>query len=221
MQAAKPPFPKWINKAIRLGLVGAALTAATAAGLGKYASMPDQLDVGYQPTQPVPYSHKLHAGELGMDCRFCHTTVDKADFAAVPPTETCMVCHSRVKTDSPKLVKVRESYETGKPIEWVKVHDLPDFAYFSHRAHVVNGISCVSCHGRVDQMDVVQQVKPLGMAMCIECHRNPENALRPREFVTKLDWTPPAGTTQAELGRKIAQELKIHPPVGNCAGCHR
>jgi len=218
---AKPPFPKWINKAIRLGLVGAAVTAFTVAGLGKYVSTPSFIDTGYQPKQPVPYSHKLHAGELGIDCRFCHTTVEKAAFAAVPMAQTCMVCHTNIKKDSPKLAPVRDSYQTGKPIEWVQIHKLPDFAYFNHKAHVTTGISCVSCHGRVDQMDVVQQVKPLGMAWCLECHRNPENALRPKEFVTKLDWTPPAGTTQQEIGRQIVQEKKIHPPVSNCAGCHR
>ena len=222
MKATKLIFPKWINTAIRLSLVGAALTAGTIAVVGKFLTMPETLDVGYQPTQPVPYSHKLHAGEMGMDCRFCHSTVDKADFAAIPPANTCMICHTAVKKDSDKLAAIRQAFaDPSKPVQWTKVHKLPDFVYFSHKVHVNGGVSCVSCHGRVDQMEVVQQQKPLGMAWCLECHRAPENALRPKEFVTKLDWVPPAGTTQQEIGLKIKNENKIHPPVENCAGCHR
>jgi menaquinone reductase, multiheme cytochrome c subunit len=201
MKAEKLAFPKWINNAVRLGLVGAALTAGTMVAIGKYLTLPGTLDVGYQPTQPVPYSHKLHAGEMGMDCRFCHSTVDKADFAAVPPAQTCMNCHTAIKKDSEKLTPIRQAFnDATKPVEWIKVHKLPDFVYFSHKAHVTGGISCVRC---------------------IECHRNPENHLRPKEFVTKLDWTPPAGTTQQEIGMKIKTDNKIHPPVENCAGCHR
>ncbi len=222
MKATKLIFPKWINTAIRLSLVGAALTAGTIAVVGKFLTMPETVDVGYQPTQPVPYSHRLHAGEMGMDCRFCHSTVDKADFAAIPPANTCMICHTAIKKDSDKLAPIRQAVaDPNKPVQWTKVHKLPDFVYFSHKVHVTGGVSCVSCHGRVDQMEVVQQQKPLGMAWCLECHRAPENALRPKEFVTKLDWVPPAGTTQQEIGMKIKNENKIHPPVENCAGCHR
>ena len=221
MKAEKLAFPKWINNAIRLGLVGAALTAGTMVAIGKYLTLPETLDVGYQPTQPVPYSHKLHAGEMGMDCRFCHSTVDKADFAAVPPAQTCMTCHTAIKKDSEKLAPIRQAFgDASKPVEWIKVHKLPDFVYFSHKAHVTGGISCVSCHGRVDQMEVVQQQKPLGMAWCIECHRNPAPHIRPSEFVTKLDWEPPMGEDKVKLGEKLIDEKHISPQV-HCAVCHR
>jgi len=183
-----------------------------------YLSHPKVIDTGYQPEQPVPYSHKLHAGSMGMDCYYCHNTVEKAAFAAVPSTETCMNCHVKVKPQSPYLAKVRESYETGKPVEWKKIHKLADYVYFNHSSHVTAGVSCVSCHGRVDQMIEVKQVKELSMAWCLECHRNPAPNLRPVELVTNLAWVP--DRDPAEIGREIIAKNKIAPPV-NCSGCHR
>ena len=174
--------------------------------------------VGYQPTQPVPFSHKLHAGELAMDCTYCHHTVDKADHAAIPSTETCLNCHARVAPNSPLLVDVFESYSSRKPIQWVRVHRLPDFTYFSHQAHVAVGVSCVSCHGRVDQMEQVLQVEPLTMAWCLDCHREPDTSLRPREFVTDLDWEPDGDPSQ--LGQQLRATQGISPPE-NCSACHR
>jgi menaquinone reductase, multiheme cytochrome c subunit len=194
------------------------LVAAGAISLSAYLFHPGRADVGYQPVQPVPYSHKLHAGNLGMDCRYCHSTVDVSSYAAVPATETCMNCHSRVKTDSEQLQFVRESYATGNPIPWVRIHKLPDYVYFSHQAHLGAGVSCVSCHGRVDQMAEVRQVKPLSMAWCLECHRDPAPNLRPRALVTKLDWKPERDP--AEIGRELIAKNHIHPPT-NCSGCHR
>ncbi len=183
-----------------------------------YFSHPKVIDVGYQPKQPVPYSHKLHAGDLGMDCRYCHNTVEKAAFAAIPPTETCMNCHAQVKPESPYLQPVRDSYATGKPVEWLKIHQLPDYVFFNHSAHVTAGVSCISCHGRVDQMIEVKQVEPLSMGWCLECHRNPAANIRPAELVTNLAWQP--DRDPAEIGREIIAQKKIAPPV-NCSGCHR
>lgn len=211
-------FSKKFDTNLRVVAGAVVVTLGLAGGVLGYLLHPNQLDTGYTPVQPVPYSHKLHAGNLGMDCLYCHTSVESAAFAAVPPTETCMNCHAQVKEKSPKLQLVRESYASGAPIQWVKVHRLPDYVYFNHQAHVTAGVSCVSCHGRVDQMIEVKQVSPLSMAWCLDCHRNPDAHIRPPEFVTKLDWKPEGDA--AELGRQLRQAKNINPPE-NCSGCHR
>jgi hypothetical protein len=222
-------FPAWANyllPAIVLGAVGAATYLPLVVGLG---ASPQTTDVGYAPIQPVPYSHAVHVGQLGMDCLYCHSTVDQSEFAAIPPTQTCMNCHATVRKDSPKLAAVRESYATGMPLNWVKVHDLPDYVYFNHAIHVNKGVSCVSCHGRVDKMDVVYQDQSLSMSWCLDCHRAPEKHLRPREEVTNLAWTPPtqAGETLAQAQLRIGKELKakynVHDQVfmTSCSTCHR
>jgi len=211
-------FPKSANGVVRLAAGALLLAAGASIGLYAYFSQPRVLDTGYTPVQPVPYSHKLHAGNLGMDCRYCHFTVERAAYAAIPPTEVCMNCHVRVKPQSAQLQLVRESYARGEPVAWVKVHRLPDYVYFNHQAHVSAGVSCVSCHGRVDQMLEVKQVQPLSMAWCLECHRNPAPHLRPVELVTKLDWKP--DRDPAQIGREIMEAKHIAPPV-NCSGCHR
>jgi hypothetical protein len=179
---------------------------------------PKATDVGYMPTQPVPYSHAVHVGQLGMDCRYCHTGVEKAAHAAVPPTQTCMNCHAKVRANSEKLIPVRESYATGMPIPWIKIHDLPDHVYFNHSAHVSRGVGCVSCHGRIDTMEVVYQAETLSMGWCLECHRNPEKHLRPVEFVTQLDWVPEED--QIELGKRLREANNINPKE-TCNTCHR
>ena len=193
------------------GLVMGAGLLAGAAGYA-YISHPRTLDTGYSPEQPVPYSHKLHAGTMGMDCTYCHYTVTKAGFAAIPTTETCMNCAiARSKRRAKSWRRWRESYKTGNPVEWIQIHKLPDYVYFNHRAHVTSGVSCVSCHGRIDQMVEVRQVQPLNMAWCLECHRNPAPNLRPASLVTKLDWVP--DRDPAEIGREIIAAKNIHPPV--------
>jgi len=179
---------------------------------------PKHLEVGYEPTQPIPYSHRLHAGDLGIDCRYCHVNVEKGPAATVPPTEICMNCHKVVKTDSPHIMKLRESYATGKPMEWVKVHQLPDYVYFDHSRHVTSGVSCISCHGRVDQMDVVRQAQPMSMSWCLDCHRHPEKQLRPKDKVTQLSWVP--SESQLEMGNRLKQEYHINPSE-DCSTCHR
>jgi hypothetical protein len=182
-----------------------------------YGGSPKTTDVGYRPEQPVPYSHALHAGELGIDCRYCHNTVDTAAGAAIPPTQTCMNCHAKIRSQSAKLIPVQESYATGLPIRWIKVHDLPDYAYFNHSAHVSRGVGCVSCHGRVDKMEVVYQAEPLSMGWCLDCHREPERHLRPVEYVTDMAWQ---AEDQLALGRELRETHNINPSE-DCSTCHR
>jgi hypothetical protein len=211
-------FPRWTNilrPAVPVLVIGGAVYATIIVWLG---FSPKTTDVGYAPKQPVPYSHALHVGQLGMDCMYCHSTVNEAAHAAVPPTQTCMNCHSMVRANSEKLIPVRESYATGMPVEWIRVHDLPDYAYFNHSAHVRRGIGCVSCHGRIDTMEVVYQVEPLSMGWCLECHRNPERHLRPLDTVTQMDWMP--DEDQEVLGARLAEMYDINPPV-DCNSCHR
>ncbi len=187
-------------------------------GMIYYAGSPRTTDVGYQPEQPVPFSHALHAGELGIDCRYCHNTVEKAARAAVPPTATCMNCHRMIATDSEKLLPVRQSEATGKPVPWIRVHDLPDFVYFDHSAHVTRGVGCVSCHGRIDRMETVRQAKRLSMGWCLECHRDPEPNLRPGQFITDLAWVPEENPRV--LGARLLKENNLDPST-DCSTCHR
>lgn len=201
-------------------VLGAALTVPPyVVLLVAYGASPAATDVGYAPQQPVPYSHALHAGELGMDCRYCHTAVESAAHATLPPTKTCMNCHATIFADSPNLALVRESYATGVPIPWVRVHDLPDYSYFDHSAHVRRGVGCVTCHGSVDKMEVVYQAQPLSMSWCLDCHRQPEKYLRPVEEVTNMNYFPPGGD-QLALGRRLRQEYNINPST-DCSTCHR
>ena len=176
--------------------------------------------MGYQPEQPVPYSHALHAGELGIDCRYCHNTVETAAKAAIPPTQTCMNCHTTV---SHRLARscCRSARATPPACrcEWVRVHDLPDYVYFNHSAHVRRGVGCVTCHGRVDTMEVVYQVEPLSMGWCLDCHRNPEQHLRPVEFVTQMDWVP--DEDQLAARRRAAARHTTSTRPTDCTTCHR
>ncbi len=214
-------FPRWANKVLPLGVVFGLgpLGTAVVAGFWYYGTQ-KHTEVGYRPIQPVPYSHKLHAGDMGMDCRYCHTTVERAAHAAVPATQTCMNCHSKVKTSSAKLAKVRESWETDQPVEWTKVHNLPDYVYFDHSSHVTAGVGCESCHGRIDQMPVVQQVKPLTMGWCLECHRDPSQHLRDPKDVTKMGLLEASQAPGAQPMSRPADMRKPQPPT-NCSGCHR
>lgn len=211
-------FPRWTK---HLGpILGVLLVVGPlyVVFLVAYAASPVTTHVGYQPQQPVKYSHALHAGQLGIDCRYCHTTVEDAAFAAIPPTQTCMNCHHAILANSAKILPVKESYATGMPIEWIKVHDLPDYVYFNHSAHVQHGVGCVSCHGRVDKMEVVYQVKPLSMGWCLDCHRNPETHLHPLDSVTVMDWAPIED--QSILGQRLRLAYDVNPGV-DCSTCHR
>jgi hypothetical protein len=210
-------FPRWSNQLPRQIAVyglGPLLTLAVA-GLWYYGTN-KYLEVGYAPVQPVPFSHKLHAGDLGMDCRYCHYTVERSSFAAVPPTQVCMNCHSKVRADSPRLLPVRESWAEGKPVPWIRVHKLPEYVYFDHSAHLAAGVGCSSCHGRIDQMPRVTQDQPLTMSWCLECHRDPGPNLRAPADVTNMAWTPkPQGSAPV-----AANGRTVNPPT-NCSGCHR
>jgi len=214
-------FPPWLDRARPLAGVLVAIGPLYLVGLLYYAGSPRTTDVGYCPQQPVPFSHAKHAGELGIDCRYCHNTVEKADFAAVPPTSTCMNCHALIATDSRNLLPVQESAASGKPVPWVRVHDLPDYAYFSHSAHVSKGIGCVSCHGRIDRMERVYQVNTLSMGWCLDCHRNPGPNLRPQEAITVMeDWVP--GEDAAVLQNRLLKQYNIPARAStDCSTCHR
>jgi hypothetical protein len=211
-------FPKWTNKipfALTVGSVVAVIIII--AGLWYFGS-PQYTDVGYRPAQPVPYSHKLHAGDMGMDCRYCHTNVEVSPVANIPSTQTCMNCHTLILPNSENLAPVRDSWESGEPIEWVKVHMLPDYAYFNHSAHVTAGVGCESCHGNVAEMEKVEQVETLSMGWCLDCHRNPEPHLRPLDQITTMGYQPPE--EQVAFAQQFIQEQNINPPT-DCSACHR
>lgn len=170
--------------------------------------------------QPVPFSHKHHVTGLGIDCRYCHTSVEEAAFANIPPTETCMTCHSQIWTDAPNLEPVRESYRSNVSIEWNRVHDLPDFVYFNHSIHISKGIGCQSCHGQVDQMPLMWKEHSLNMEWCLECHREPEKFIRPKDQVFNMNYV--SQVDQAVLGPQLVKEYDVQTSqLTNCSICHR
>jgi hypothetical protein len=186
-----------------------------------YYGTDSNLVVGYSPVQPIEFSHKLHAGDLGLDCRFCHFTVERSAFAAVPSTQICMKCHSKVRTDSVRLLPVRATYAENRPIQWVRVHKLPDYVYFDHSVHLAVGVGCSTCHGRVDQMQRVEQVQSLSMGWCLDCHRNPAPFLRNLADVTNMNWKPRAVIVpQMQAPPPVVASRPIEPPT-HCSGCHR
>ena len=171
--------------------------------------------------QPIQFSHQHHVGGLGNDCRYCHVSVEISDFAGMPSTEICMNCHNKIWTESEMLEPVRESYRTGVPIPWRRVHNLPDFAYFNHSIHVQKGVGCVTCHGRVDRMPLVWKAQSLQMEWCLGCHRNPAPFLRPNEFVFSMEWQPPPG--DIGLGERLIKYYSIRGDylLTSCSTCHR
>jgi hypothetical protein len=168
--------------------------------------------------QPVQFSHAHHVGALGIDCRYCHSSVETSAFAGYPSTQTCMNCHSEVWSRAPMLAAVRESWRENRPIAWNRVHDLADFAYFNHAIHVAKGVGCAECHGRVDDMPLMWQTQSLYMEWCLDCHRKPEASLRPREAVFRMDWTRPAN--DPELGARLARDYGVASKT-DCNSCHR
>ena len=170
--------------------------------------------------QPVPFSHKHHVTGMGIDCRYCHTTVEESAFAGIPPTETCMTCHSQIWTEAPILEPVRASFRDGVPIEWNRVHDLPDFTYFDHSIHVNQGVGCQSCHGPVDQMPLMWKSESLNMEWCLDCHRDPAQYIRPRDQVFNMNYQYPAD--QESLGAQLVAEYGVQTSqLTNCSICHR
>jgi cytochrome c7-like protein len=167
--------------------------------------------------QPVQFSHEHHVGGLGIDCRYCHTSVETSSFAGIPPTQTCMNCHALIWNDSPKLEPVRASFRTGKPLAWTRVHDVPDFVQFNHSIHVNKGVGCASCHGRVDQMPQTWRAHSLYMEWCLDCHRHPEKHVRPRDEVFNMAWKPPADAP--DLGKTLVDRYHVGK-LTNCSVCH-
>jgi hypothetical protein len=214
-------FPRWTNTLpLKLLVSLLFIGGGVSAGINYYFTQ-KYTRVGYMPSQPIPFSHAIHAGQLQMDCRYCHSFVEKGGHANVPTTNTCYNCHQHIKTNSPHIAKIKESVETGKPIEWVKIHKTPDYAYFNHSVHVNSGVSCVSCHGKINEMPVVYQAESQSMGWCLECHRNPAASLRPLDKITNLNWKPEDDKLDPEkLGQAMQKNLGIHPPE-NCAACHR
>lgn len=212
-------FPRYTNTLAR------AVPVALVLGLGVFAwglhtayFGPFTTDVGQPVAQTVPFSHQHHVAGLGIDCRYCHTGVEQSAFAGIPPTETCMTCHSQIWRDAPMLAPVRESWATGKPLRWNRVHNLPAYTYFNHSIHVQKGIACVSCHGRVDQMPLVRKEQTLYMRWCLDCHRAPERHVQPVEavFVVKDE------NITASKGVELVHAYGIHKErLADCSICHR
>ena len=242
-------FPKWTNRLPLLVLVGGGLLGGGVVTGVTYYFTPKYTRVGYQPVQPVSFSHKVHAGELGMDCRFCHNMVEKSWFSNVPAASTCMKCHTKVLAKDSRLAPVRASFygedanhdgelqkdedkngngKNDRPaLPWVQIHKTPDYVYFDHSVHVTRGISCVKCHGRVDQMDEVRQAKSLSMAFCLDCHRNAHENVRPLDKVTDLDWEGGSDShgyayhfVDETDGVSLADKLGVRASE-SCSVCHR
>ncbi len=211
-------FPKRANALPALAAIAGVLFVAFVIFFFWYWGSPKFLDVGYRPIQPVQYSHKLHAGDMGMDCRYCHFQVEYSRHANVPPTKVCMNCHTLVAVDKPNLMLVQESWGEQVPLEWIRIHKTPEYAYFDHSAHMRASVGCVSCHGDVRQMEVVQQVEPLSMGWCLDCHRDPAPHLRPASEITNMTWEPPAN--HGEWAQQQMEDLNLNPPEV-CSGCHR
>jgi hypothetical protein len=173
--------------------------------------------------QPFQFSHAHHVGGMGLDCRYCHTSVEKSSFAGIPPTKTCMNCHSQIWTNAPILEPVRASFRNDKPLNWIRVNDLPDFVYFNHQIHIKQGVGCDTCHGPVDKMPLMYQAKPLLMEWCVGCHRAPENFIRPRSEVFNMNYQVPADTTQLEQGLRLKKEYNVAgiEHMTSCSVCHR
>ncbi len=213
-------FPKSANKLPFQIVVYVCVLVGIATAGATYYMTPKYTRVGYAPIQPVPFSHAKHAGELGIDCRYCHTFEEVSGHSNVPTSQTCMNCHNQIKATSPTLAVVRDSYQTGASIPWVQVHQVPDFVYFNHSIHVNRGVSCVECHGKINEMDVVRHVKPLSMGFCLDCHRNPELHVRDKADVYNLDSPTIAQKRGVEAGVAFVHDWNIKPPQ-SCSGCHR
>ncbi|MGD2074956.1 MAG: cytochrome c3 family protein [Gammaproteobacteria bacterium] len=212
-------FQRGTDLVVRLAALGVLMVLVTGV-LVWHGSLASQARLRQPVEQPVPFSHKHHVGEVGLDCRYCHTSVENSSFAGIPPTHTCMTCHSRLFTGAAMLKPVRDSLSRDRPLHWKAVHDLPDFVYFDHSVHVRQGVGCVTCHGRVDHMPLTYRTQPLTMRWCLDCHRNPERYLRPREHVFDMDWQPSGD--QLALGRRLLDTYHIRTErLTDCSVCHR
>lgn len=213
-------FPKAANALPKQLVIFLFILAGVATAAVNYYATPKYLRVGYEPIQPVPFDHRLHAGQLGLDCRYCHASVEQSATSSVPAAQTCMNCHSIIKPDSPLLQPVRESFASGDPVPWVKVHQAPDYVYFNHSVHVARGVSCVECHGKVNEMATIRHDKPHSMGFCLDCHRAPENFLRAPAQVYDLNSPRLSEAGQLEQAKGFVHDWKVKPPQ-SCTGCHR
>src|SRR5690348_10584603 len=206
------------SKVIIVGFVVVVCGAGWATSAIFWSPYTTYVDVPFE--QPVPFSHKHHVGDDGIDCRYCHTSVEQSAFAGIPPTHTCMTCHSQLFTQQPMLAPVVQSLASGEPLSWNRVHDLPGFVYFNHGIHIAKGVGCATCHGPVDRMPLTWRVAPLEMQWCLDCHRTPEKYLRPVEHVFDMEWKP--AEDQLALGRRLVAEYHIHKStLTDCSTCHR
>jgi hypothetical protein len=226
-------FHSSANTIAKASIFGAVfLVGAIAWVAGSVQRSPYTTDQGVVRDQPVPFSHEHHVRGLGIDCRYCHTSVESSSFAGLPPTQTCMTCHSQIWTNAQILEPVRQSFATGKPLRWNRVHNLPNFVYFNHSIHIAKGVGCATCHGQVDRMPLMWQHASLQMNWCLQCHRDPEKFLRPRSEVFNMNWQPPTpehpdvahgnATSQLELGKYLVKEYGVRKDqITNCSVCHR
>jgi hypothetical protein len=215
-------FSRRADTIFRVSLLGALCVPAFALwAFLVYARSSYGTGAGVMRVQPVPFSHEHHAGILGIDCRYCHDSVEHSSFAGIPPTKTCMNCHSQIWVGSDMLAPVRDSYRTGRPLQWKRVYNLPGFVYFDHSIHVQKGVGCSSCHGDVDRMPFMYQVPSLLMEWCLDCHRAPERNLRPRDAVFDMKWEAPPD--QAARGLELKKEYGIQDAqhLTSCSVCHR
>lgn len=215
-------FPRNANALVWVSIIGLVLLIGSivAALVGLYLS-PWNTDVGDAKAQPVPFSHKHHVDQLKIDCRYCHATVERAAHAGFPSTDTCMSCHSQIWTNSPLLQPVRDSYRTGEPILWNRIYDVPDFVYFNHSIHVAKGIGCSSCHGRIDQQQLVAKAQPMWMGWCLGCHRNPEDNVRPKDEVFNMAYNPQSLPLEARQQLVADYQIPLDGRLTNCWVCHR
>ena len=212
-------FHRSTNTISRVSIFGAIFFVAALGGLiDEVTRSPWVTQAHVAREQPIQFSHERHVAANGIDCRYCHTSVEDSAFAGIPPTKTCMNCHSEIFANSPFLEPVRASFRTGKSIAWTRVHDLPDFVYFDHSIHLHKGVGCTTCHGQVDRMPLMMQEKSLQMEWCIDCHRSPERYVRRREDVFRVDYVAPSN--QLELGRELVDQYQIQK-LTSCSTCHR
>jgi hypothetical protein len=212
-------FHRSANTIARVSIFGAVFFVAGLLGLlAEVNRSPWITDARTAREQPIQFSHERHVAGNGIDCRYCHTSVEDSSFAGIPPTKTCMNCHSEIFSNSQFLEPVRDSFRTGRSIQWTRVHDLPDFVYFNHSIHVNKGVGCTTCHGQVDRMPLMYQQNSLQMEWCLDCHRNPEKYVRPRSAVFSVDYQAPAD--QDALGQKLVAEYQIQK-LTSCSTCHR
>ena len=212
-------FRRYANTVTRIGFAGIFLgPPALLFAAAQFNWSPYVTQVNAEREQPVPFSHQHHVRDLGLDCRYCHTTVEKSAYANIPPIKTCMTCHSQIWRNSPMLAPIRDSYASGVPVQWTRVHQLPDFVYFNHSIHVSKGFGCSTCHGRVDLMPITYRAQPLHMAWCLHCHRDPQKFVRPESQIYQMDWQPPKN--QDVLGKQLVKQNHIQR-LQDCDVCHR